>query len=293
MTFSWPVLCPHCSALLGLEHDEHRLRAAVCPAGHRFDAARQGYVNLLAGRRVKFRPDTAPMILARERVQQAGVFAQLSQALSTVLIEELQSELRSSAPLILDCGAGTGHYLHRLLQDHPQAHGIAVDLSPAGLKRAAKHPRALALTWDLWQPLPFPDAAADLVLNIFAPRNPPEYARALRPQGLVAVALPRPDHLLQLRAAGLLGQHQEKRAQLAQQMQPQFGEPVAHRRLSSQLPLSTDLAADLVLMGPAGHHLDPVEVRSRAAALPTGQVTVDLDLLLWRKPASDLDSTSG
>lgn len=292
MRFSWPVLCPHCSALLTLEYEAHRLRAAVCPNGHRFDAARQGYVNLLAGRRVKFLPDTAPMIMARERVQNSGVFDALSQALHTVLSADAQCPDHAAAPLILDCGAGTGHYLHQLLENHPEAHGIALDLSPAGLKRAARHPRTLALTWDLWQPLPLPDGAADLVLNVFAPRNPPEYARVLRPEGLVAVALPRPDHLLQLRSAGLLGQQQEKRKHLTEQMQPQFGAPIAHHRLSSQLRLSAELAADLVLMGPAGHHRDPAEVHASAAALQAEQITVDLDLLLWRKPPSDLGVSS-
>ncbi|WP_218219894.1 methyltransferase domain-containing protein [Nesterenkonia sp. Act20] len=215
------------------------------------------------------------MIMARERVQSAGVFAALSALLTHV-------ELPESAPLILDCGAGTGHYLHQLLDAHPDSRGIALDLSTAGLKRAARHPRALALAWDLWEPLPLLEDSVDLLIDVFAPRNVSEYARVLRPGGTAVVVTPRQGHLAELRETGLLGMQGEKLDQLLSQMAPGFGLPESTQRVVSAIPVETDLVADLVFMGPAGHHREHAELRAHAESGGVSHITVDLDVSLWR-----------
>ena len=66
--------------------------------------------------------------------------------------------------------------------------GLAVDVSKPALRRAAQaHPRAAAIRADLWRRLPVSDGVAALILNVFAPRNGPEYHRVLRPDGLLLV----------------------------------------------------------------------------------------------------------
>ncbi|GAA1143966.1 methyltransferase domain-containing protein [Nesterenkonia lutea] len=261
-------------------------RGLACAEGHRFDAARQGYVNLLSGRGTRFIADSAPMIMARERVQEAGIFAPLSAHLRGPVLDRLPAPLAvdpDQSPLILDCGAGTGHYLHQLLDAAPTARGIAVDLSTPGLKRAARHRRTLALTWDLWQPLPLRDHSADLLLDVFAPRNVNEYARVLRPGGLAAVVTPRPGHLTELREAGLLGMRSEKLNQLLDQIAPALGSPESIDRITSDVTVNPELAADLVFMGPAGHHRRREELCEEAQRRGVSQVTVDLDVSLWRR----------
>ena len=67
---------------------------------------------------------------------------------------------------------------------------------------------AFAVT-DLWTEWPVRDAAVDLVISIFAPKNYPEAARVLRPGGWLAVAYPGADHMIELRDRfGLLSQHE-------------------------------------------------------------------------------------
>lgn len=247
----------------------------ICPNGHSFDAARQGYVNLLAGRGTRFTPDTAAMIMARERVHTAGVFAALSGLLAQVKLPE-------PAPVVLDCGAGTGHYLHQVLDAHPDSRGIALDLSTAGLKRAARHPRTLALAWDLWQPLPLLDDSVNLLIDVFAPRHVSEYARVLKPGGTAVVVTPRRGHLAELRETGLLGMQGEKLDQLRSQMAPSFGAPESTQQVLSEVPVDPNLVADLIFMGPAGHHRQHTEVRAKAERSGVPHITVDLDVSLWR-----------
>nr|WP_255546241.1 MULTISPECIES: methyltransferase domain-containing protein [unclassified Nesterenkonia] len=223
--------------------------------------------------------------MARERVQDAGVFAALSEELARILIQDLPQRgtaWAAESALLLDCGAGTGHYLHQLLEVIPSAHGIALDLSTAGLKRAARHPRTLALAWDLWQPLPLASDSVDLLLDVFAPRNVAEYARVLRPGGLAVVVTPGDSHLIELRSAGMLEVQGQKLHQLQEQMAPSFGAPEQSTQVTTAVPVDAGLAADLVFMGPAGHHHDHDTLRESLLAREVSQVTVHLDVSLWR-----------
>ncbi|GAB3844588.1 rRNA (guanine-N1)-methyltransferase [Nesterenkonia populi] len=269
------MVCPHCGQGLAAISAEGRLRGLRCPAGHRFDAAKQGYVNLTAGQRLKLTPDTAEMIMARERIQQAGVFDALSSALAETLTGEDQ--------VIADCGAGTGHYLHRLLNESPGGRGIALDISPAGLRRAAKHPRTLALVWDLWQPLPVGSESVSSVLNVFAPRNPAEYARILTPGGQAVVVIPLAEHLVQLQQHGLIAQQPDKRRHLQDQMAPHLGRPTQAQEVRAEVPVSPETAADLIRMGPAGHHRSQEEVLDAVGASGIRTVTVAAEVLIWQK----------
>ena len=56
------LACPVCGR--GLEAEPPRL---VCPAGHSFDRARSGYVNLMTGRPSRRVGDTGEMVRARSR----------------------------------------------------------------------------------------------------------------------------------------------------------------------------------------------------------------------------------
>ncbi len=281
MTDHWPILCPHCSEPLSVQRDEQRIRGLDCSSGHHFTAAKQGYVNLLVGKGSRSTPDGAEMVMARERVQSAGFFDLLTLRLAAVLADHA-----AHARMILDAGAGTGHYLHELLEQHPGLRGLALDLSPAGLKRAAKHERVLALAWDLWAPFPLADSSIDLVLDVFAPRNPQEYARVLSGGGTAVVVTPRPGHLAELAEAGLLGQQEDKRQSLLTQMRPVFGEPRAQQTVTTTLPAEDEEAADLVLMGPAGHHRSRSEVLSAVREQEVWSVTIDLDVTVWSRPGT-------
>ncbi len=100
----------------------------------------------------------------------------------------------------MDAGCGTGYYLAGVLDRLPGARGLGLDTSVRALRSAARaHDRAAAAAWDVFRPFPLADAVADVVLDVFAPRNPAEFHRVLRPAGRLIVVRPTGLHLAELR----------------------------------------------------------------------------------------------
>jgi 23S rRNA (guanine745-N1)-methyltransferase len=240
--------CPVCRQ--ELRRDAGRL---LCPRGHSFDMARQGYVDLTAGR-MPHVGDTAEMIADREAFLGAGHYDFIADAIA--------------APdgLLVDAGTGTGFYLARALAGNPDAVGLGLDVSKPALRRAAKaHPRAAAVLADVWRPLPIADGAAAMVLNVFAPRNGAEYSRILRPGGVLVVVTPAADHLGEL-MRGLIQVDPAKAERVGDALGAYFTATTA-TSLRRELRLSAAEARTLIGMTPAARHVP-------ADALPTGEVTV-------------------
>ncbi|MCG2622157.1 methyltransferase domain-containing protein [Arthrobacter sp. I2-34] len=261
------LLCPVCAAEM-LPNGPRPADGIRCAEGHRFDGARQGYINLLTGRGTSFTPDTAAMVAAREAFLSAGGYAPLA---GRVAAEAAQLLAGRTSPAVLDAGAGTGYYLAHVLAGCPDAAAVALDISKFALRRATRAvPGALCLVWDLWRPLPLAAASVDLVLNVFAPRNAAEYARVLAPGGHLLVVTPAPGHLAQLRdVLPLLAIGEDKAAKLAETLSGHFVETAA-TEVSAPLELDADGVEQLVLMGPNAHHTDATAIRAALAgtALP-------------------------
>ena len=258
--------CPVCRLALRLQEQPGRTSRLGCDAGHAFDAAKQGYFNLLAGKGTNFKEDGAQMVAARASFLDAGHYESLAESLG----HRARAALRGQEdPRILDAGAGTGYYLRQVLQALPvvsAASAIALDISRYAMRRAAKVPNALALVWDLWRELPLEDESFDLLLNIFSPHNGKEFARVLRPGGSALVVTPLPGHLAEgAELLGLLAIAPDKAAGVVASMGEAFTLSATEE---VRIPLVLDAAAafELAMMGPAGHHLDPEELRGRLAA---------------------------
>jgi 23S rRNA (guanine745-N1)-methyltransferase len=243
--------CPHCGA--SLETGE---RAWRCANGHSFDVARQGYVAL---DRKAARGDTAEMIAARVAFLEAGHYGPIAEAIVAAVGPGEGSPDGGAGPpggagpgdgagrlIVVDLGAGPGYYLAAVLDAHPRARGVALDASRPALRRAARaHPRITAVACDIWEGLPLTDHVADVILDVFAPRNPAEMRRILRPGGRMVVVTPTERHLHEL---GLLRVHPEKRERLRQDL----GTPEAERLVEFALELED--VTPLVRMGPSAHH---------------------------------------
>ena len=266
--------CPVCGAALDCA-------AAVvqCRAGHSFDIARQGYVNLVPGR-----GDTPEMVEARDTFLRAGHFRPLSAALA----EEARGTAAAGgvdAPPVVDIGAGTGHHLAAVLDAVPDGRGIAVDASPAALRRAARsHPRAAAVGADAWKPLPLRDVIATTVLSVFAPRNASELARVLAPGGALLAVTPTTRHLAELVGPlGLLSVPDEKEDRLDAQLAGKL-ELAQRRTIEHAMFLTRDEAAQIVRMGPSAWHVDEQSLDERLAALPEPlAVTLSVTLSVFRR----------
>jgi 23S rRNA (guanine745-N1)-methyltransferase len=255
-----------------------RVRALACRERHSFDAARQGYFNLLVGKGTAFESDTAEMVAARTAFLDAGHYRVLAEALARAA----EPALNGPAPTVLDSGTGTGHYLRAVLdylddqlknrEPVDGADGVAavgLDISKFALRRAAKlNPEAINLVGDVWQPLPLPDAAVDVVTVVFAPRNAAEFARVLKPSGRLIVVTPRAGHLGEIASqAGMLGIDPDKDERLAEALAGRFS-PLPEQDIDVELSLSPEDVANLALMGPAGHHMDRATLSGRLAGLP-------------------------
>ncbi|MFI7332167.1 putative RNA methyltransferase [Micromonospora aurantiaca (nom. illeg.)] len=256
--------CPVCAEPL-TETTAGTARALRCPRGHSFDIARQGYVNLLAGR-APHTGDSAEMVAARAGFLAAGHYDAVAAALATTAVRVAGSD---AYPLVVDAGAGTGHYLAAVLAALPEAAGLALDVSKPALRRAARaHSRAAAALADTWQRLPLADRATSVLLNVFAPRNGPEFHRVLDPGGALLVVTPAADHLTELvDALDLLRVDQDKADRVAGSLGAHFAEESAtgHR---ARLALTRAEVSTLVGMGPSAWHADPRRLAARIAALP-------------------------
>ena len=149
------------------------------------------------------------------------------------------------------------------------------------MRRAARaHPRIAAIACDAWQELPVRSGTAELVVNVFAPRNGPEIARVLAPDGALIVVTPTPRHLVQLvEPLGLLGVDADKAARLEATLSPDL-EAVTRRRVEFDMTLDHADIRALVAMGPSAHHVGADELGGRLASLPadirvTASVSVD------------------
>ncbi|WP_328443250.1 putative RNA methyltransferase [Amycolatopsis sp. NBC_00438] len=262
--------CSMCGNPIGLA--ERTLR---CENGHSFDLARQGYVNLLHARIPAGTADTAPMVAARADFLASGAYLALADELARVCAE--------ADGLVIDAGAGTGYYSAHVLSSAPSATGLALDVSAVALRRAARaHPRLGAAVWNLWEPWPVGDEVASVLLNVFAPRNGPEFHRVLRPGGLLAVASPAPDHLREL--GDLVLTVDDRKEERLDATLGEYFARTGRTAVRSTVELTPDRIRQAVEMGPAGHHLDRDGRRERLEALSeTQKVTVSFSVSTYRR----------
>jgi 23S rRNA (guanine745-N1)-methyltransferase len=176
---------------------------ARCPAGHSFDYAKSGYLNLLQpqDRRSATPGDSRSAAAARRRLYDAGHGAPL--------VAELQRQLSAlelpPVPALLDVGCGEGSLLAALAAARPlAAHGL--DISTPAIELAAR--RWPAIGWVIANAdrfLPYAAGSFDVALSLSSRVNAAELARAVKPGGRAIVAVPAADDLIELRAA-LLGE---------------------------------------------------------------------------------------
>jgi 23S rRNA (guanine745-N1)-methyltransferase len=272
--------CPVCAGPLAAAVDA---TALLCPAGHRFDRARQGHVTLLPPGHRPPSGDSAEMVADRVAFLGAGHYAGLTAALADAVVAG-----NGPPPAnLLDLGGGTGHHLAGVLERLPAAVGVLLDSSRYAARRGARaHPRAVAVVADTWARLPLRDGALDRVLVVFAPRNGPEIARVLRPEGRLVVVTPAPDHLGELVGRlGLLRVDPDKAQRLAATLEPHL-RPLGVVRHRSRLTLDRAEVAVLVGMGPHARHRSRAALADSLEALPQPvPVTVSVEIATYAPPA--------
>ncbi len=270
------LVCPVCHT--GFKQVD---AALVCANAHSFDSAREGYVNLLLQKRTG---DAKEMLRARRNFLERGFYAPLSDAVNELVRAHLQNV---PEPLhILDAGCGEGYYLARLrdaLAPLQSGYSIGLDVSKEAIRMAAKRYRQLLfVVADVKQRLVLMDGVTNAILNIFAPRNPTEFARILRADGILIVVIPAAEHLLRLRSTlGLLGMEEQKQQHVQEQFAGQF-ELVESSTLAYSMHLNKEEIEQVVMMTPNYWHLSG-EMREAMLDLHEIETEAGFTVLVFRR----------
>jgi 23S rRNA (guanine745-N1)-methyltransferase len=211
--------CPHCKNPLLLKG-----RTYGCCQSHSFDLAREGYVNLIpSGPGIPSASGDAPeMLRARRSFLQNGHFKFLAQALVDRIHSALTPTRSLEARTLLDIGCGEGSYLGFISQELAGAAEIqrleyyGMDVSKQAVRMAAKaHKHCQFFVGNVHYEIPVLDSSCDFITGVCAPRNFSEFARILKPAGLLLIAIPKPTHLRELRSeVELLQIDQDKEQEL-------------------------------------------------------------------------------
>jgi 23S rRNA (guanine745-N1)-methyltransferase len=253
-----------------------------CPAGHNFDIASQGYVNLLPVQQKRSRDpgDSKAMVAARQRFLEAGHYQPIAAALARAVLADLPPAATLNC---LDAGCGEGYYLRQLAAAGGAGQTLALlglDISKWALLAAARQDRRPAWVVGSNARLPVPAATLDRVLCLFGFPVYGEFARVLRPGGRLLQIDAGPDHLRELRAIIY--------PTLKPQRPADARAPAGFTRHADEsLRYAIDLAdaaqiADLLAMTPHLYRAS-AEGRARAAALTALALTVDVRLTGWER----------
>lgn len=277
-----------------------------CPSGHSFDVAAQGYTHLLPVQHKRSRDpgDSKEMIAARRRFLQAGHYAAIADAVCAHVLAQRQP---GRALDILDAGCGEGYYLRALQAATCQAaktgladvatrpadagqtsqpvgqacagqvllRPVGVDISKWAVMAAAR--RDAHSTWLVATNanLPIRTASLDVVLCMFGFPVYPEFARVLRPGGLLLQVDAGPDHLRELRSVIYPSLRAERCA--VTQTPAGFRRQTAQRVRAGLTLSSAQDIGDLLVMTPHFYRADS-DGRARAAALTHLTTTLDVEV---------------
>lgn len=187
-------LCPVC-----LNELKENQNCAVCKNGHVFDKAKEGYYYLLTPdkRNSKDPGDNKEMICARRNFLDGGYYFSLAEKIARIVCS-------LDKPITLvDAGTGTGYYLEKIIDMRNNDNDVylAADISKHAVKIAAKrNKRAMCAVASVFD-LPIESQSADVVICVFSPYAMTEYERILKNNGILIVAYPCENHLIELRSA--------------------------------------------------------------------------------------------
>ncbi|MCS2608561.1 putative RNA methyltransferase [Halomonas dongshanensis] len=262
-----------------------------CSAGHSFDVAKQGYVNLLPvqNKRSTDPGDSKAMVAARQRFLSAGFYAPIAQRVSEMTLQEAPP-----APLrCLDAGCGEGYYLRQLASHaaNTPLELVGLDISKWAVLQAAKQSRRAAAESErsaCWlvgsnANLPIQTASLDRLWCLFGFPVAEEFSRVLAPGGVWLQGEAGPNHLRELREIIYPSLKAERDTPATPPPSFLLGNA---ETLSYRITLDTrEAIADLLTMTPHLYRASP-EGRARAQALDTLSLTVEVRLTEWVKAAN-------
>lgn len=168
-------VCPLCNEPLNNQD-----KTWLCSNNHRFDCAKEGYVNLLPvqKKRSKDPGDNKEMMFARREFLNKGHYQLLSDR-----VNELALLHCPEASQGLDIGCGEGYYTHRLSAAMPEMAIQGLDISKSALKYASKRYKQISFCVASAFEMPLKDDSFDFMLRIYAPSLDEELRRVIKAGG--------------------------------------------------------------------------------------------------------------
>ena len=275
------LVCPVCGGGLGLAAAG---RSLTCSAGHSFDIARQGYVNLYRGKPVN--EYSKESFRQRQQILEKGMYAHILEEICSFL----QAVCGAGRPrLLLDAGCGEGYYT-REIAARLGGCGLdfyGVDLSRDSVQLAASTANqaggaASAIKWlvaDIGH-LPVRDDSVDFLLDIFTSANYEEFQRILSPDGYLIKVIPGEGHVKELReAASSQLHHKDYKERKGAAVFSEHFETILNKTVSQTFAVTPEERDVFIHMTPLLFHVDKTKVDWSAVH----SITVEGQLLIGRK----------
>ena len=275
------LVCPVCGGGLGLTAAG---RSLACSAGHSFDIARQGYVNLYRGKPVN--EYSKESFRQRQQILEKGMYAHILEEICSFL----QAVCGAGRPrLLLDAGCGEGYYT-REIAARLGGCGLdfyGVDLSRDSVQLAASTANqaggaASAIKWlvaDIGH-LPVRDGSVDFLLDIFTSAIYDEFQRILSPDGYLIKVIPGEGHVKELReAASSQLHHKDYKERKGTAVFSEHFETILNKTVSQTFAVTPEERDVFIHMTPLLFHVDKTKVDWSAVH----SITVEGQLLIGRK----------
>lgn len=271
--------CPVCKSIL-----QQQARTLCCENNHSFDAAKQGYWNLLLAhkKRSKDPGDNANMVHSRRAFLDKGFYATLSDSINQLAIAHLGA---CEPPSVLDMGCGEGYYtqrLHQALTEQGLSPDIAaLDISKHAVKAACQRSKEISWLVASGADIPVPDQSLDLQLVLFSRLMPEAFAKPMKPGAVLLVAWPGEQHLIELRQL------------IYKEIKPSFFSPEEtlkehfsfqqHTQVNYEFMLESEQdIATLLGMTPHSQRLSK-EAQDRICGQDTLRLTLDVNLGVFQR----------
>ncbi len=250
----------------------------VCEHGHRFDVARQGYVNLLGpkDKRSKDPGDSKEMVSARAAFLNADFYRPLADACLDVTLG-YYSTVADGRITLMDAGCGDGYYLHQVQENLPKdlrnrISLVGFDISKWAVQQSA---RRCDGTWFVGsnRHIPMTDASVDLVFDMFGFPDYSSFQRILAPQGRLVRVTPGHRHLIQLRE--IIYPNIKPRSERTEY--PETFKVVSEKRITYEIILGSEDLKYLMLMTP---HMFRSTPERQQQALNHDELSLTVDVVV-------------
>ncbi len=189
------LVCPVCSLALTQEG-----KSLSCEQKHCYDQAKQGYWNLLLVQRKRSKDpgDNPQMVAARTHFLDQHCYQPLADKVCTEVQKELEGTTNAR---LLDMGCGEGYYTAQVEKSLSGMHVemIGLDISKHAIKAACRRSKSIHWLVASGAQMPVPEQSQDLLLVMFSRLMPSAFAKVVKANGLLLLAWPAQDHLLELR----------------------------------------------------------------------------------------------